>query len=611
MDTTVADPLIGALFDGRYRIRSRIARGGMATVYRAVDERLDRVVAIKVIQPDHAGNAEFLEKFDREAKTIAQLTHPNVVAVFDTGEHNGLPYLVMEHVQGRTLRDLLAEKRRLEPVEAIGFAEPILAAVAAAHQAGLVHRDVKPENVLIGDDGAVKVADFGLARAVEASTEDSEGQLMATVAYVAPELVAHGRADARADVYSAGIVLFEMLTGRVPYSGERSVDVAYQHVEKDMPPPSRHVAGVPRPVDDLVVRATRRDPGARPADAGAFLAELRVARDDSGLNPHLSTQSLSRAVASAAVTPRQYVEYVEYLPEPEPRRRTGLIVATAVIVLGLIAAAGGWWLGAGRYTDTPTLLNLSKQEAVSKAKRLGFEVKWGEPRFSEKVPKDVVLDQSPGPRSKIVQGGAITLVLSRGPERYKVPDVRGNDVKVATDELRKRKLEPKITERRYDDTAPAGTVLSTKPKAGTTVRPGDTVTLTVSKGEAPVKVPDVIGEHVDDARATLQNEGLVVKVETIHSTEVERDYVIKQSPKPGKGVAERTTVTLTVSKGPPQVKVPDVDGKHKDEAADILKKAGFQVRMFDSPLREDTVYAQTPSGGEMADKGSTVTLWVR
>ncbi len=230
MDTTVADPLLGALLDGRYRIRGRIARGGMATVYHAVDERLERVVAVKVIKPTHAGNAEFLGKFDREAKTIARLTHPNVVAVYDTGDHEGLPYLVMEYVRGQTLRDVLARRGRLPLAEAVAVAESLLSAVAAAHRAGLVHRDVKPENVLIGEDNTVKVADFGLAQAVEASTEDPDGQLMATVAYVAPELVTDGRADPRSDVYSAGIVLFEMLTGRVPYTGERSVEVAYQHV---------------------------------------------------------------------------------------------------------------------------------------------------------------------------------------------------------------------------------------------------------------------------------------------------------------------------------------------------------------------------------------------
>ncbi|MGH3734785.1 MAG: Stk1 family PASTA domain-containing Ser/Thr kinase [Micromonosporaceae bacterium] len=610
MDTTVADPLLGALFDGRYRIRGRIAVGGMATVYHAVDERLDRVVAVKVIKPEYAGNAASRRTFDLEAKTIAQLTHPNVVAVYDTGVHSGLPYLVMEYVRGRTLRELLGQRRRLPVAEAAAVAESLLAALAAAHRAGLVHRDVKPENVLIGDDGGtVKVADFGLAHAVEASSQDPDGQLMATVAYVAPELVSEGRADARVDVYSAGIVLFEMLTGRVPYVGERSVDVAYQHVERDVPPPSTYVPGIPAALDDLVVRATRRDPARRPSDAAAFLGELAVARKR--LHETTTARATARPVGQATVAiPRTEVEDYEPLPVRQlPHRRTGLVIAAMVVVLGMLAALGGWWLGAGRYTDTPSLLTMSKQQAQATASRLGFELAYDEGKYSEKVPKDVVLEQHPGPKDRIVKGSTITLTLSLGKERYQVPDVVGDELTDAKKKLEDRKLRVKLTER-YSDSVPQNSVIAVSPKPGTVVKPNTPVTLVVSKGEAPIKVPDVVGDEVDDAEEELEELGLVVTIKREHSTEVERDHVIRQDPKAGTGVSDAATVTLVVSDGPPQVEVPDVTDKSLEEAKKVLEKAGFKVDVYDFPSSEDRVERQSPEGGEKADKGSTVTLVV-
>ncbi|HEV2089072.1 MAG TPA: protein kinase, partial [Cryptosporangiaceae bacterium] len=284
MDRTLADPLVGAVLEGRYRIRGRIAHGGMATVYDAVDERLERTVAVKVAQPGFAGDPLFVERFLREAKAAAALNHPNVVAVYDQGHHHGLAFLVMEQVRGRTLRDVLSERGRFSVAQAVTVMESVLDALSAAHRYGLVHRDVKPENVLVGLDGQVKVADFGLARAAEGPQSNATRDVvMGTIAYVSPELITSGTADTRSDVYSAGIMLFEMLTGAVPYAGASAVNVAFQHVRSDVPPPSTRAPGVPAQLDELVGRATRRDPGARPPDAGAFLAELRHVRADLGL----------------------------------------------------------------------------------------------------------------------------------------------------------------------------------------------------------------------------------------------------------------------------------------------------------------------------------------
>src|ERR1700754_203738 len=351
MDTTVADTLIGTTIDSRYRITGRVARGGMATVYTAIDERLERTVALKIIYPSQATNVHFVDRFTDEAKTIARLTHPNVVAVYDQGRHQGLPYLVMEYVQGRTLRELLTQRRRLTGVEALAILEQMLSAIAAAHRAGLVHRDVKPENVLVAEapsggatdlvEAVVKVADFGLARAVEASTVDDSGQLMATVAYVAPELVTDGHADARTDVYSAGVVLFEMLTGQVPFDGDDPVRVAWEHVDNDVPAPSSIVPGLPARMDELVSRATRRDPGARPTDAGALLAEVQAVRDDLGA-ANVATALLrqvptSRHSAADATTMVPRADATTPLPRTDPTATLPRADPTAVIP----AATGG------------------------------------------------------------------------------------------------------------------------------------------------------------------------------------------------------------------------------------------------------------------------------
>ena len=282
METTVTDPLVGRLLDGRYRVSSRVARGGMATVYRATDARLDRVVAVKVMHPGLGDDADFARRFVREARSAAQLSHPNVVAVHDQGEDDGLLYLVMEYVEGWTLRDLMRERGPLQPGDALALLEPVLCALAAAHAAGIVHRDIKPENVLISDDGQVKVADFGLARAVTAAsaTTATGGLLIGTVSYLAPEIVLDGAADARCDVYAVGVLLTEMLTGRRPHEGDSPIQVAYKHVHDDVPPPSRVLAGLPPSIDDLVLQATTRQPEGRPADARELLRQVRQVRQE-------------------------------------------------------------------------------------------------------------------------------------------------------------------------------------------------------------------------------------------------------------------------------------------------------------------------------------------
>ncbi|MEU9729970.1 Stk1 family PASTA domain-containing Ser/Thr kinase [Streptomyces sp. NPDC048002] len=649
MDTTLQDPLVGHVLDGRYRVEARIAVGGMATVYRAVDTRLDRVLALKVMHPGLAADATFVDRFIREAKSVARLAHPNVVQVFDQGTDGSYVYLAMEYIAGCTLRDVLRERGALQPRAALDILEPVLAALGAAHRAGFVHRDMKPENVLIGDDGRVKVADFGLVRSVDSVTSTT-GAVLGTVSYLAPEQIDQpGIADARVDVYACGVVLYEMLTGEKPHDGDSPAIVLYKHLHENVPPPSAAVPGLAYELDELVASATARTPEVRPYDAVALLAEARRTRAAlseeqlDALPPQALAAEHDNADDRTSVIPRSLTvprplpvdEDAEDAgqdpfnrtsrlasPPPPPRpprvgagpRRRGPLALVVAVLLVLGVGAGVWYINSGQFTRVPALLTQTEAKAEDRLGQAGLEVGGVERAFSDTVERGRVISTDPEAGSRIRHNDAVNLVISKGPQVVTVPDLEGYRLDKAKDELSEAGLEPGMVTREFSDSVARGSVISTTPEAGTERRSGSAVALVVSKGR-PVDVPDVTGESLQDARAELVEAGLKVRVaeEQVTSSEVDKGAVAQQTPEADSQVVAGDTVTLTLSKGPEMVEVPDVVGDSVDDAKAALEAAGFEVDEDRGLLGlfGDTVKNQSVAGGDTAPKGSTITIEIR
>ncbi|MCC3762148.1 PASTA domain-containing protein [Glycomyces sp. TRM65418] len=604
MTTTTGD-LTGARVDGRYRLDRLIARGGMADVYEAHDERLDRTVAVKMITA--GGVAGFdMTAFADEARTIARLSHPNVVAVFDQGVHEGMPYVVMEYVAGTTLRDLLNRRRRLRIDEAVELCAQLLDGLQAAHDAGLVHRDIKPENILLKNGGRgdrVKVVDFGLAEAVHGD-RDTGGPLVATAAYVAPELVNGKPATTASDVYSTAILLYELLTGEVPFDGPDSGAVARRHVEEDVPSPRLKTPDVPDGLADLVTAAAARRPGARPVDAGAFLRRLQAI-------------DVAPAPGSTGKVPRptRVVETTMVVEPPRTGRSWKAMLTLALIAALLVGvAAAGWWVGIGRYTSTPSLLDQTRETVAAYAEEAGFEVEIVD-GYSATVPLGEVVSQEPGVGERIRRGAQITVVISLGPEQYQMPNVAGMSEDEAIDALAAVGVEPgdELTaiEREYSTEFPANEVVRTDPAAGEQVKAGTPVTVYVSDGFPPLNVPDVVGMAEDDAVDAVEAEGLAVgEVTPRYSDTIAEGSVIEQTPAADAPAGEGDTVDLVVSRGPEPVEVPDVVGMDIDDATEQLEDLGFEVKTAQIWFT-GTVFDQSLDAGSEHPKGSEIWLWAR
>ncbi|WP_345605128.1 Stk1 family PASTA domain-containing Ser/Thr kinase [Pseudonocardia adelaidensis] len=587
-----------ALLDARYRVGSLLARGGMSIVYRGTDTRLDRPVAIKVMDPRLAGDPAFRGRIEREARSAARIDHPNVVDVYDQGAvpsgagtglggDGPLLFLVMELVEGGTLRDVVRARGALGVPAAFAVAEQVLSGLAAAHRLGLVHRDVKPENVLISRSGEVKVADFGLVTASAQAGASTAGMIMGTVAYLSPEQVATGSADARSDVYAAGIMLYELLTGAPPYSGDSAISVAYRHVNSDVPPPSEIAGEVPPELDDLVLRSTRRDPAARPADAAAMLAELhRVAVrldvprvpppvppprpvEEQDTVPAGPQRMAPGATAATAVAAAGSTAMSAALPGPGPRgtralprpddggpaphvrarrrsRRTFVVGTVIVLVLALLVGVAAWWLGSGRWTAVPSLVGLEATAAQQLLADADLVARVTE-AYDDEVADGLVSATDPAPQVELLRGSTVRITVSSG--RPTVPDIApGTPVADAERAVRDAGLTPvhEAGDTDDSDSVPEGAVLRTDPEAGTELRVGEPVTIVVSSGESDtVEVPDVVGKDFDDASDILGELDLDAEGRSAIPFLGRSDgQVVEQRPAPGTTVERGTTVTL-------------------------------------------------------------------
>ncbi len=681
-----ADPLLGRVLDGRYRIVAPIDRGGMATVYEAHDLRLERDVAVKVMHDTLGDDPAFAQRFVREARSAARISHPNVVSVTDQGDDDGRLFIVMEQVRGTTLRQAVRDEAPMRPERALALLEQVLTALEAAHAQGIMHRDIKPENVLISSSGQVKVADFGLARAFGADTQHTRtgGLVIGSVSYLSPEAIQQKHVDPRADVYAAGVVLFELLTGRKPHEGDGAIQVAWKHVHEDIPVPSEHTAQhVPDYVDALVRSATARDPDRRPRDARVFLLFVRRARAalDAGVrdDPELAADFLPRplgvdtssidyvddaptlitpldeehttvidrdeALAGAMVAARRGsagtgtrdtpVPPSSYSTAPSPgpgvpgprtppptppaagrpqrrrRNRRGLALFIGVLALVVLVALAGWWLGMGRFTSTPGVLNLPEARAAAKVRDAGLEWEVASREFSETVTAGSVISTDPGGGKRIVQGGTVEAVVSKGPERYSVPRLHGKTLERATRMLENRNLTLGDVTQVFNETVPEGLVVKATPSFGRELPPGAPVAVTVSKGPKPIRIPDFTGKDAENAQSVLTEKGFEVSLSEENSDTVPEGRVISQTPSSGKGFAE-DEIKLVVSKGPVMVAVPSLATKSVEDATAALKELGFQVKVVKTDLYIgwDRVVRQRPGGNDLAPKGSTVTLYI-
>jgi eukaryotic-like serine/threonine-protein kinase len=623
----VSDTLIDTLFDGRYRIVRKLGTGGMANVYLAEDEVLGRRVAIKILNDRHAGDDQFVERFRREAKNAASLSHPNIVSIYDRGEAEGTYYIAMEYLDGRSLKELIVARGPAPIHIAVDYARQILAAIRFAHRHGIVHRDIKPHNVLVDGEGRLKVTDFGIARA-GASQMTEAGSIIGTAQYLSPEQARGAPVDQTSDLYSVGVVLYELLTGVVPFSGDTPVEIAMKHLSAVPEPPSAKRAEIPRDLDLVVMRALAKDPTERYHSAEEMDADLRRVSRGVAISPateEAATAIISRPPPTAIteITPRTretvpYAPPAAYYDYDEPPRRAywPWFVALLFVVAAIV---GGYFLydqiqeqlSGSETVAVESYVGIRETDAVKQIRGSGLK-----PNPVRQPNADVdatyVFAQTPKAGERTQKGNFVTIYVSTGPPKTEVPSVVGLALDRALSELRDAELKWKVV--RADSNEPEGEVVSQSPRAGATVAEGSSVTLRVSEGPQPVAVPNVIGSSFETASSTLQGKGFAVARGADVDSNEPAGTVVDQSPDAGTFQAPGTTITLRVSKGPTTSTVPTVTSLSQSDAQATLRASGFRVRIVPQdvtdPNQEGIVQTQDPAGGTQAPPGSTVTIAV-
>jgi len=624
----VSDTLINTLFDGRYRIVRKLGMGGMANVYLAEDEVLGRRVAIKILNDRHAGDDQFVERFRREAKNAASLSHPNIVSIYDRGEAEGTYYIAMEYLDGRSLKELIVARGPAPIHLAVDYARQILAALRFAHRHGIVHRDIKPHNVLVDGEGRLKVTDFGIARA-GASQMTEAGSIIGTAQYLSPEQAKGASVDQTSDLYSVGVVLYELLTGVVPFSGDTPVEIAMKHLSTVPEPPSAKRADVPRDLDLVVMRALAKDPSERYQSAEEMDADLRRINRGVAISPvteEAATAIISRPPAEVtAITshsprpPAPYAPPAAYYDYDEPPRRAiwpwivALLFVTAALVGGYFLysqlqdqLSGSKTVAVGNYAG---LREIAAVKLISDAGLRANPVR--QPNADPAYPETYVFSQTPRPGDRIQKNNFVTIYVSTGPPKTAVPSVVGEQVARALSDLQDAKLKGRQVT--VDSGKPQGQVISQSPKAGASVAEGTQIKLNVSKGPTPVGVPNVVGSTYDTASSILQAKGFAVRRSDVKSDQP-KDTVIGMTPSAGTLQPPGAIINLTVSKGPATSTVPDVTTLSQNDAQAQLKASGFGVHIVTQPVTDPSqdgiVQTQDPPGGTQAAPGKVVTIAV-